>query len=188
MKRVVIVLGSPRKKGNSTILAQKAADGVRAAPADARLFHLHDMNIRPCNACDSCLQEKNDGCCSIDDDMQMLYPELRQANALIIASPIYIFTVTAQIKLFLDRCRPLWESSHNIFKGMPIGILLTYGDTDPFNSGAVNAIRTLQDACTYLGAHIAGMVYGSASEAGEIRANKELLDKAYSLGKQLGQI
>jgi hypothetical protein len=67
-----------------------------------------------------------------------------------------------------------------------VGIVLSYGDSDPFNSGAVNAMRTFQDAFGYVGAEIVDMVYGSADAAGEIGANAELMAKAYSLGKQLG--
>ncbi len=71
------------------------------------------------------------------------------------------------------------------FKGKRFGIVLTYADEDPFSSGAVNALRTFQDALGYVGAEIVGMVYGSASEKGEIKKNKSLLKKAYQLGKDL---
>ena len=70
-------------------------------------------------------------------------------------------------------------------KDKRIGIVLTYADSDPFSSGAVNAIRTFQDAFAYVGAPITGMVYGRASEPGEIANNSELMDKAFVLGKQL---
>jgi hypothetical protein len=65
------------------------------------------------------------------------------------------------------------------------GIVLTYADADPFSSGAVNALRTFQDALNYVGASSIGMVYGSAWEAGAIKKNKELMEKAYDLGKRL---
>ncbi len=70
-------------------------------------------------------------------------------------------------------------------KGKPVGIVMAYGDTDAFNSGAVNAIRTFQDAFSYMGARIVGMVYGSADTAGEIKANAELMEKACDLGKRV---
>jgi hypothetical protein len=71
------------------------------------------------------------------------------------------------------------------FKGKRFGIVLTYADEDPFSSGAVNALRTLEDTFRYVDAEIVGMIYGSASEAGEIKKNKKLLRKAYQLGKDL---
>jgi len=184
-RRVVIVIGSPRREGNSSVLAYRLADGVRSAGADAKVFRLHDMNIAPCNACDACLEEDS-GRCVIDDDMQVLHSELRRADALAIASPIYLFTVSAQTKLFLDRCRPLWQPHDNVFRGMPVGVLLAYADPDPFISGAINAIRMMQDTCAYIGAHLVGTVYGSASEPGEISRSQEVMDRAYGLGTLLG--
>ena len=185
-KKVVILMGSPRRNGNSATLAQRVAEGAEAAGAEVESFYLHDMDIRPCDACDICLSESSTDCI-IDDDMQGIYPKLRQADALVIASPIYFATVSAQIKLLLDRCYALGgpEGSGNALKGKRIGIVLTYEDSDPFNSGAVNAIRTFQDAFAAIGSPIIGMVYGSASKAGEIRANHELMEEAYKLGERL---
>ena len=141
------------------------------------------MDINPCDACDVCRQGNNE--CIIDDDMQELYPKLRDTDALVIASPIYYFTVSAQTKLFMDRWYAMGKAYETALNGKQIGIVLTYEATDPFNSGAVNAIRTFQDTFKYLGAHIAGMVYGSATEAGEIEANRDLMEKAYEMGQQL---
>ena len=62
---------------------------------------------------------------------------------------------------------------------------MSYGDTDPFNSGCVNALRTFQDAFNYVGAKIIGMVYGSADAPGEIKSNTELMVQTENLGKKL---
>jgi len=72
------------------------------------------------------------------------------------------------------------------FKDKRIGIILTYGDSDPVNSGAINAIRTFQDAFRYVGVRTLRMIYGSALDAGEIRNNQELMDRAYRMGEDLG--
>jgi multimeric flavodoxin WrbA len=117
--------------------------------------------------------------------MQALYPKLRAADALVIASPVYWFTVSAQTKLFMDRWYALEGPGGNALTGKRVGIVLTYGDSDPFNSGAVNALRTFQDAFRYIGAEIVGAVYGSASKAGEIAENQALMDRAYRLGEKL---
>jgi multimeric flavodoxin WrbA len=185
MKHILIVNGSPRKKGNSVLLAEQVAAGARTAGAQVESFFLQNMNIQPCNACDAC-QEASDGDCIIQDDMQTLYPKLRRADAIVIASPIYWFTFNAQTKLFIDRWYALQGSPGNALAGKQIGIVLTYGDTDPFTSGAVNAIHTFQDMFRYIGANIAGIVYGSATKEGEIQNQPGLLEKAYKLGQQLG--
>jgi multimeric flavodoxin WrbA len=123
----------------------------------------------------------------INDDMQILYPKLRQADGVVIASPIYWFTVSAQTKMFMDRWYAFGGSEeYAALAQKRIGIVLTYGDLDPFASGAVNAIRTFQDTFNYVKSRIVGMVYGSASEAGEIGNNQDLMEKAYELGRQLG--
>lgn len=184
MTSVIVILGSPRRKGNSATLAENVISGAKSMGAMVDTYFLHGMDIEPCDACDICHEDMNAECV-INDDMQKLYPKLRQADALVIASPIYWFTVSAQTKLFMDRCYALGVSEEYALKGKRIGIVLAYGDSDPFNSGAVNAIRTFQDAFTYVGAPIVGMVYGSASDPGEIAANRELMDKAFELGRQL---
>jgi len=183
MKHILVVNGSPRKKGNSVILAEQVMLGAREAGAQVEIFFLHNMSIQPCNACDAC-QETQD--CTIQDDMQILYPKLRRADAIVIASPIYWFTISAQTKLFIDRWYALQGPQGNALAGKQIGIVLTYGDTDPFTSGAVNAIHTLQDMCRYIEANIAGIVYGSATKEGEIQNQPSLLEKAYQLGQKLG--
>jgi len=183
-KKVVIVMGSPRKNGNSTILAQKVAQGARDAGATVESFYLHKMNIKPCTACDVCRKNTNVDC-NINDDMQDLYPKLRQTDALVIASPIYYFTVAAQTKLFMDRWYALGGPQGNALKGKRIGIILTYGGLDPFDSGAVNALRTFQDIFAYIGSYIVDMVYGSADKIGEIKANQDLMEKAYVMGRRL---
>jgi multimeric flavodoxin WrbA len=184
-QKVLVSMGSPRKKGNSATLAGQVAAGAEAAGAQVERFSLHGMDIRPCRACDACHKEGNSGCV-VKDDMQALYPKLREADAIVLASPIYWFTVSAQTKLLMDRWYALEQPGGNALRGKRIGIVLTYGDSDPFNSGAVNALRTFQDAFHYIGADVVGAVYGSASEAGEIAANEALMRKAYRLGQRLG--
>lgn len=188
-KRILIILGSPRKNGNSATLAAQVAAGAEAVGAQVESFYLHGMNIQPCDACDFCQGAAEMGCV-IHDDMQLLYPKIRDADALVYASPIYWFTVSAQIKLFMDRCYALgggadYTSDHGL-AGKRVGIVLTYGGDDPFDSGAVNAIRTFQDAFNYIPSEIVGMVYGFASDAGEIEQNRELMASAYKLGRKLG--
>ncbi|MCX7030610.1 MAG: NAD(P)H-dependent oxidoreductase [Spirochaetes bacterium] len=117
--------------------------------------------------------------------MRLVYPVLKKARGLVIASPVYWFSVSAQTKIFMDRLYAFIGPKGHGLKGKNIGILLTYGDVDPFSSGAVNALRMFQDAFTYVGAPIAGMVYGSANAAGEVNENKALLRDAATLGRQV---
>lgn len=182
-KRVLVFKSSPRENGNSSTLADRAVEGAISAGADVEVFSLHNMNINPCDACDTC---KETGVCVLKDDMQVLYPKLRQADAIVIASPIYWFTMNAQTKLFVDRWYGLESPQGNALKGKQFGILLTYGDTDPYSSGAINAIRTFQDMLGYIGASIGGLVYGTANDIGDIQKLPDLMERAYQLGEKLG--
>jgi len=187
--KVLIVKGSPREQGNSAALAGQVAAGAEATGAEVESFYLHGMNIQACDACDFCQGGVDIGCV-IEDDMQLLYPKLREADALVYASPIYWFTVSAQLKLFMDRCYSLGGDSDYVgdhaLAGKRVGIVLTYGGDDPFDSGAVNALRTFQDIFNYIPAEIVGLVYGYGSSAGEIKDSRDLMKRAYELGVKLG--
>ena len=185
-KHIVVLLGSPRKKGNSTVLAKQIINGVESVGAKVETVYLNELNIKPCQGCYACKKKKSTGC-AVDDDMQSLYPKLVESDAWVIASPVYWFSMSAQTKIFMDRCFALWNEDpemNRLFKKR-IAIAMSYGDSDPFNSGCVNALRSFQDAYRYAGARIVGMVYGSADEPGEIASNAELMDQAEEIGRKL---
>ena len=183
-KKILVLLGSPRRKGNSAILADEITKGAKSAGAKVETIYLHGKTITPCKACFTC-QKKNSKGCSIPDDMQGIYLKLIEADAWVIASPVYWFNMSAQTKLFMDRCFALPAYQKEPFIGKPIAIAMTYGGEDPFDSGCVNALRTFQDAFGYLEAKIIGMVYGSAMDAGKIRSNEKVMKEAFNLGKKL---
>jgi len=184
-KKILVLMASPRARSNSTILAEEAAKGAKKAGATVETFRLAKMNIGPCLACEGCRKPGADGCVR-KDDIRMLHARLRDAGALLIATPVYWFTMSAQAKLFMDRLYAFGAEGYKPLKGKRIGIILTYGDADPFSSGAVNALRSFQDAFAYVGAPIKGMVYGSADKPGEVRENTSLLKEAFTLGRKLG--
>ena len=183
-KKVLEFVSSPRTDGNSTLLANAIADGARAVDAQVETVHLSALTIRPCTACDSC-QGADDQFCVIRDDMRTLYPKIVAADALIYASPVYWFTVSAQLKLFMDRCYALGGPGGYALKGKRMAVALTYGDADPFRSGAVNALRTFQDAFAYVGAEFVGSVYTTGLVPGDVLKKKKLLKEAFTLGKTL---
>ena len=184
LKRVLILAASPRKDGNSTILASKAAEGVKAAGGEADLVPISHLKIAPCNACDSCLT-KPEGGCVIKDDMQPLYQKIKDARGIIFATPVYWFNMSAQMKLLIDRAYAIQGKGYWAFTGKDVGVILTYGDEDVFASGGINALRSFQDICAFVKANLVGTVYGSADKVGDVQTNRKLLQKAYDLGKKL---
>ncbi|MBN1277863.1 MAG: flavodoxin family protein [Deltaproteobacteria bacterium] len=183
-EKVLVLTGSPRPNSNSTILAEQAQNGAKAAGADVELFHLAGMKINPCSACDGC-RKKNARGCVIKDDMQLLYPRVKAANVIIIAGPVYWFNMSAYTKLFMDRLYAFGSGDYRALRKKRIGIILTYGDANPFVSGAVNAIRSFQDSFAYVGAPVAGMVYASSDKAGDIKGNSQAMKDSYDLGRTL---
>lgn len=183
-KKVLVLLGSPRREGNSAILAELISKGAMLAGGKVETVFLHELSIAPCRSCYACQRPKARGC-SIDDDMQQIYREMISAKAWVIATPVYWFNMSAQTKLWMDRCFALAAYKKNPFSGKRIAIAMSYGGDDPFDSGCVNALRTFQDAFRYVGAEIVGMVYGSAMDAGDIKSDEALLERAEELGKHL---
>ena len=184
VKHILILKGSPREKGNSSSLADQVAAGAAACGAQVESYVLQSMNIQPCNACDAC-HETEDRQCVIEDDMQILYPKLRNADAIVIASHIYWFTMSAQTKLCIDRWYALEGPRGNALAGKQIGIVLTYGDSNQFTSGAINAMRAFEDMFRYIKADIVGMVYGTAMNTGDAQKQPDLMERAYKLGQKL---
>jgi len=185
--KMLILLGSPRKNGNSAALAEKVGEGARAAGATVDTVYLNGLSIKPCQGCEKCQRDDATGC-SVNDDMTPLYAKLREADSVVVASPVYWFNVSAQTKIFIDRLYAVGVGQKNIFKGKNFAFLMTYADPDPFVSGAVNALRSFQDICRHLEATVAGMVYGSAGGPGEIKGNADLMDQAYMLGRRLAAL
>ncbi len=184
-RQVLILRSSPRKRANSSILADHVAAGAKAAGAEVENYDLAALDIRPCDGCDFC-QGQDYGGCQIDDDMQILYPKLIRAGSILVAGPIYWFTINAQAKLCIDRWYALQGPGGSALAGKNIGIILTYGDDDPCTSGVMNAVHAYQDMFRYVGAEIAGVVHASASEVSEVESRPEVLQQAYRLGLRLG--
>ena len=183
-KRILILKGSPREKGNSSVLAEQVSAGAQEAGADVESIYLHSLDIRACDACEECAGA---GMCVIKDDMQSLYPKIANADAIVLASPVYWFTISAQLKLCIDRLYAFQSSHWKEFAGKKAAIVLTYGDSDLYTSGGINAIHTFETMFRFLGMKIDGMVYGTASDIGDVQKQPELMEHAYKLGQKLAQ-
>lgn len=183
--KVLVLLGSPRKNGNSAILAREIAAGAESAGAKVESLFIQGMDIKACMACWSCQKPDSKGCV-IKDDMQDVFPKLVEADSWVIATPVHWFNMSTQTKLWLDRCFSLPRYGDKAFN-KKIGIAIAYGDADPYASGAVNAIRSFQDSFRYVGAQITGVVYGSALEKGDMEKNEPVLAAAKKLGEKLAR-
>jgi len=98
--KILGIVCSPRKGGNTEILVKEALASAREAGAQTELVSVIGKNIAPCDACSSCGKT---GVCHIQDDMQSIYQQLEAADAIIFGSPVYFGTVSAQAKTIMDR-------------------------------------------------------------------------------------
>jgi multimeric flavodoxin WrbA len=116
--KVVAFFGSPRLEGNTDILLQEALKPIRAAGHEIVLFKLNFMNIKPCQDCGGCTKT---GVCVIQDGMNDIYDAIRAADRIIIASPIFFFSLSAQTKAMIDRCQAFWCEKYLLKKDIPAG-------------------------------------------------------------------
>ena len=106
MIKVFAINGSPRlERGRTALILNSFLEGAKDAGADVELFYSNKLKIKPCTGCFYCWDEKP-GVCPIKDDMQMLYPKLRSANILVLATPVYI-PFPGDFQNFLNRIIPL---------------------------------------------------------------------------------
>lgn len=116
--KIVAFRGSPRREGNSDLLLgetlKAATDGNEVI-----LFTLNNMNIRPCQNCGGC---DKTGCCVLTDDMDDIYHAIREADRIILTSPIFFFGLSAQAKIMIDRCQAFWCEKYLLKKTIPSGL------------------------------------------------------------------
>lgn len=98
--RILGIVCSPRKDGNTEILVRAALEAAREAGGETELILVADMNIAPCDGCGACLKN---GMCKIKDDMQMIYEQLELAEGVVLGTPVYFMNVSAQAKAIMDR-------------------------------------------------------------------------------------
>lgn len=186
MRNVLILSASPRRLANSDILADAAASGAREAGANVTKVRLAQLRIEPCDACDAC-QSTREAPCVKHDAMQDLYPQVLAAESLLVASPIYFFSVSAQLKLFMDRLYALGGGGDwTALAGTRLGLILTYGDSNVLHSGVANAYGMFRDAARFLGLQVVDVVHTACGGEGEVRQNPAALDAARLLGQRLG--
>lgn len=116
--KVIVFNGSPRTEGNTEILLKETVKGIKREEHDVRIFKLNDMNIKPCQDCGGC---EETGECIINDDMSEVYTAIRQADRIILASPIFFFGLSAQAKAMIDRCQVFWCEKYLLKKQIPEG-------------------------------------------------------------------
>jgi multimeric flavodoxin WrbA len=182
--KVLGIVGSPRKNGNTEILMKEVLGVAREAGCETGTFLLSEKQVAPCDACGTCFET---GSCVVQDDMQELYKMLEQADAVVFGSPVYFGSVSAQTKAVMDRMFALLRQ--RALKGKVAGALVVTRRV-----GAIQARSLLYGFCIAQGMIVAGGAIGYGREPGDVLTgvgggiDMTAIDEARLLGANVVQL
>ena len=176
MKKVVIISSSPRKNGNSEILAFEAAKGAKDAGNEVEILLLRDKTINFCRGCLACQKLLK---CVIKDDMAEMIEKVKTADAVIFATPIYYYEMSGQLKTFLDRCNPLYPQEY-AFRD----IYLLSSSAEEGHEPAGRAVSGLKGwiECFEKAKFAGSFNAGGVTAPNDVLKNAEMLKAAYDMG------
>ncbi len=177
MKKVLILSGSPRKNGNSDILCDEFMKGAEEAGNEVTKIRVAEKSIGFCRACYAC---KKNGKCVIDDDMSNLLQKMIDADVIVLASPVYFYSIDAQLKAVIDRTVARWLE----VKNKEFYYIVTAADKETASAETTLACFRGYADCVE-GAKEMGVIYGmGVYEKGEINSTPAF-KKAYEMGKKV---
>ncbi len=183
VKRVTAFCGSPRTAGNTETLLRIMLDGAKSKGASIQFRKINTMSIRGCQACEWC-NDKSAEFCIQQDDMQTLYQDIRDSDAVIFGTPIYMWQMTGQMKVMLDRLYGLILQNFDSKIGPRKTAMLF---TQAASEGSFQAyIDSTVDVFRFLKFDVQNTLVAADTEDPEkIKENKDLMEKAFSIGLSL---
>ena len=174
-KKVLILSGSPRKNGNSDILCNEFARGAKESGNQVEIIRVSEKKIGYCHGCYYC--KDHNGECAIKDDMALILQKMIDADVIVLASPVYFYSIDAQLKSLIDRTVARWTE----VKNKEFYYIITCAEDDiEATKTTLMCFRGYADCVT--NAVEKGVIYGTGVyEKGEIKSKKELL-LAYNFG------
>ena len=182
MKRILGVVGSPRKNGNTHLLVSTVLDGARERGATAKLVRLGKRKIDECDGCHDCWKE---GRCHKDDDMRKLHKQVAKSDVIVFGTPVYWYGPTVAMKAFLDRFvyfngpknRPLLKATSAV-------LVVPFEEEDP--STADPLVTMFEKSLAYLEMPlVAKLLVPGVTKRGEVREHPERLEEALRIGREL---
>lgn len=187
--KILGIAGSPRKDGNTDLLLRQVMVGATNEQTQTKTIILRELSIAPCRHCDGCLKT---GKCVQKDDMQWLHTDLREADRIVMASPIFFMGVTAQTKAMIDRCQALWVIKYVLKLPVSIppgkkrrGAFVSVGGTtlnnifEPSRATVKAWFRTLEVSFD------GELTFPGTDEKGAIAQHPTALQDAFALGQRL---
>ncbi|MGI6211938.1 MAG: flavodoxin family protein [Anaerovoracaceae bacterium] len=181
MSRIVILNGSPRKKGNTSALTASFTEGAKSSGNEVTEFFLNDMKINGCRGCFGGHSSKECPCVQ-KDDMASIYPKVREADVVVLASPLYYWTLSGQLKTVIDRLFALEEGDGQKLRGNGrSGLLLMAAEGSGFED-SLNYFDHLMGHLEWK--NLGSVLAGGNLDIGDIKGKPEL-QKAYDLGASI---
>ena len=175
---ILILSGSPRKGGNTDLLVEAFTKGA-SEHNKVEVISVHDYKVAPCMGCNACFKNK-DNTCVQKDDMTAIYDKMANADMLVVASPVYFYGLSAQLKAIIDRCH---NPRRDTFRISKLALLLVGAATLP---ELFDSIITQYQLCiNFFHLEDAGKILvRGAKDKGDIKNSGSLRD-AYELGRSL---
>ena len=178
MSNIVVLSGSVRKGGNTELLVQAFVDGAKKNN-NVEVISVVDYNVHPCIGCNTCFDREGHECFH-KDDMTKVYEKLKMADVLVIASPVYFYGVSAQLKALIDR---LHTPMRNEFKLKKLALILVGAAALPELFDAIKVQYRL--VLNYFKLEDAGTVFvRGAKDKGDVKKT-DGLERAYQLGTKI---
>ncbi len=181
--RVIGVVGSPRKNGNTEILTAHTLKAIAEEEINTELVPMAGMDIRPCNACMVCNKEER---CPIQDDFPPLYAKMKEADGIILASPVYYGSATALIKGLMERSGYVSRHHSEPFRGKVGGPLVVAR-----RAGHNFTLAQLTFWFQILGMVVPGSSYWNIAfgrQKGEVTSDDEGMKTAWNFGKAIARV
>ena len=191
MAQIVAIYGSPRRRGNTATLLKHAVQGAVDAGAQVDEIILRDLKISPCLEIYAC---KKEGRCAIKDDFHQVADQILSAKGLILASPIFFYTVSAHTKILMDRCQSLWVKKYWIDK-------VPFGQWEPKRKGLFISVGATKGKKLFDGTLLTvkyffdvldaelyrSLLYRGMDFEGDVLKYPEYLEEAYQAGNDLAK-
>lgn len=182
MARILGIVGSPRRHGNTDILVSRIMGGAAEAGAHVNTLFLADINIRECDGCHLCWKGDH---CPKADDMAGIFPQIISADVLVFGTPVYWYAPTGLMKLFIDRFVFFNSPGHRTWvAGKSAAIVIPYEETDPETARPV--VEFFQKCFDYLQIRLAArLIVPGVTERGEVGRKTDVLQEAFNIGRSL---
>lgn len=184
-KKVLGIIGSPRRKGNTHLLVEKILDGARNGGAQVETLFLDDKTIRECDGCHTCWKKKP---CTKNDDMNDIYEKIADSDVIIFGTPVYWYGPTALMKGLIDRCVYFnCPENREKIRNKTAALAIPFEEDDPATADLTVAF--FKKSLGYLEMHLAGIIIApGVTKRGDIGRQQQILDQGYKLGREVAGI